>query len=309
MNIVFMGTPEFAIPSLTALIESTSIIAGVVTQPDRPQGRGNKPAPPPVKTLARKQGLSLLQPEKVRGPECIRWLQALKPELIVVVAFGQILPPAILAIPACGCINLHASLLPRYRGAAPINWALMNGEVTTGVTTMLMNEGMDTGDILLQREVPIAGDDDTRSLGGRLSVTGAQLLLETISQLQGKTLTPKPQDHSRASYAPPLKKEHGLIDWRRSAQEIHNQIRATIPWPGAFTSLEHQRLKTLRSTISEGSIQGPPGTVCRTGPEGIQVVTGSGYLTLTAVQLENRSAMSAAEFLRGHPIPPGALLG
>ena len=309
VNIVFMGTPEFAIPSLTALIASDSTLAGVVTQPDRPKGRGKKLTPSPVKNLALKHGVSLMQPEKVREQECLQWLKALKPDLIVVVAFGQILPPAVLAIPAYGCINLHASLLPCYRGAAPINWALINGEGKTGVTTIVMNEGMDTGDILLQRETPIAGDDDSLSLGGPLSVMGAQLLLETISQLKKKTLTPKPQNHSHASYAPPLKKEHGLIDWNRSAQDIHNQIRGTLPWPVAFTHFEHKLLKILRSAVSEGTAQAPPGTISRSGPGGIEVVTGKGYLTLTEVQLENRSTMSAAQFVRGHAIAAGSRLG
>lgn len=309
MNIVFMGTPEFAVPSLTALIARESTLAGVVTQPDRPKGRGRKLTPPPVKTAALNRGLSVVQPGKVREQECMQWLRALKPDLIVVVAFGQILPPEVLAIPAYGCINVHASLLPRYRGAAPINWALMNGEGETGVTTMLLNEGMDTGDILLQRAVAIADDDDALSLGKRLSVAGAELLLETLSGLKGKTLAPRQQDHSQASYAPPLKREHGLIEWRRSARDIHNQIRGTLPWPGAFTHFNHKRLKIIRSVMSECNAGVHPGTVSHAGTGGIQVATGKGYLTLTEVQLENRSAMSAAEFARGHGITEGSSLG
>ena len=309
MKIVFMGTPDFALPSLTALIQSDNTLCGVVTQPDRLRGRGKKLTPPPVKSLAGQHGIPVLQPEKVRAEECVRWLQDRAPDLIVVVAFGQILPAAVLTIPARSCINLHASLLPRYRGASPINRAIISGDETTGITTMLMNEGMDTGDILLQQEVPIAADDDALSLGRRLSDTGASLLLQTVSRLERNMLHPQPQNDSLASYAPPLKKEDGLIDWTGTARDIHNLIRGTVPWPGAFTHLAHKRFKILKSAISEGSDQLPPGTVARAGPEGIQVVTGRGCLTLTEVQMENRSAMKAGEFLSGHALPAGTRLG
>lgn len=309
MKIVFMGTPDFAIPSLAALIRSDDTVCGVVTQPDRLRGRGKKLTPPPVKSLAAEQGIPVLQPERVREEACVRWLEDLAPDLIVVVAFGQILPARVLSIPARGCINLHASLLPRYRGAAPINRAIINGDEATGLTTMLMNEGMDTGDILLQQEEPIAAGDDALSLSRRLSVAGASLLLETVSRLQRDMLTPQPQNGSCATYAPPLKKEDGLIDWTGSAREIHNRIRGTVPWPGAFTYLDRRRLKILKSSISEGAAQFPPGTVVHAGPEGIQTVTGEGYLTLTEVQLENRGKMKAADFLSGHALPAGTKLG
>jgi methionyl-tRNA formyltransferase len=309
VKIVFMGTPDFALPSLTGLIQSDHTVCGVVTQPDRLRGRGKKLTPPPVKSLAVQHGIPVLQPEKVREEGCVRWLNHRAPDFIVVVAYGQILPAAVLGIPPRGCVNLHASMLPRYRGAAPISRAIISGEEATGLTTMLMNEGMDTGDILLQKEEPIAGDDDAVSLSRRLSLAGASLLLETISLLQKNLLTPRPQNDSLASSAPPLQKEDGLIDWTRSAREIHNRIRGTLPWPGAFTHLGHKRLKILKSAVSEGSDQLPPGTVARAGPEGIQVVTGRGCLTLTEVQPENRGRMKAGEFLSGHPLPAGTRLG
>jgi methionyl-tRNA formyltransferase len=304
-----MGTPDFALPSLTALIRSGHALCGVVTQPDRVRGRGRTLTPPPVKTLAVAHGIPVLQPVKVREEDCLRWLKERAPDLIAVVAFGQILPAAVLAVPARGCINLHASLLPRYRGASPIHRAIISGDETTGITTMLMNEGMDTGDILLQQDVPIDAGDDALSLGRLLSDAGASLLLRTISQLERNLLHPHPQDDSRASYAPPLKKEDGLIDWTMSAREIHNLIRGTVPWPGAFTHLAHKRLKILKSAISAGCDGLPPGSVARAGPEGIQVVTGSGCLVLTVVQLENRGTMKAGEFVSGHPLPAGTRLG
>jgi methionyl-tRNA formyltransferase len=304
-----MGTPDFALPSLTALIRSDHTLCGVVTQPDRLRGRGKQLTPPPVKCLAVEHELPVLQPEKVRDEACVRWLGDRAPDLIVVAAFGQILPPSVLGIPARGCVNLHASLLPRYRGASPINRAIISGDETTGITTMLMNEGMDTGDILLQKEVPIAADDDAISLSKRLSDAGALLLLDTLNRMERNQLSPQPQNGSLATYAPPLKKEDGLIDWSVSARDIHNLVRGTVPWPGAFTHLAGKRLKILQSAIVEGRDQLPPGTVVHTGPEGIQVAAGRGCLALTEVQLENRSAMKAGEFVRGHLLPAGTRLG
>jgi len=303
-----MGTPDFAIPSLARLIASSNTIVGVITQPDRPKGRGKKLQPPPVKTLTLQHGLPLLQPEKVKEENFIQWLKAKNPDLIVVVAFGQILPPKILRIPQYGCINLHASLLPKHRGAAPINWALINGEEATGVTTILMNEWMDTGDILLQREIKIEQKDDALTLSHRLSTLGAKLLLETIIQLKKGTLTSLPQNHSKASYAPALKKEDGHIEWRKDAQAIYNQIRGTLPWPGAFTNLENKLLKIFKSTVLKDESHDHPGVISQVSPEGIKVATGKGYLLLTEIQLQDRKRMRAAEFIRGHPIPIGTIL-
>ena len=303
-----MGTPDFAIPSLSMLIASDNNILGVVTQPDRPRGRSKKLQPPPVKTLALQHGLPLLQPEKVKEDNFIQWLKSQNPDLIVVVAFGQILPPKILNIPSFGCINLHASLLPDYRGAAPINWALMNGEEKTGVTTILMNEWMDAGDVFLQRETTIGQEDDAVTLSQRLSTLGAKLLLETISQLKKGILIPMPQNHSKASYAPALKKKNGKIDWGNDARSIHNQIRGTLPWPGAFTNLENKRLKIFKSEVVESTSQNSPGNISQVNTEGIKVATGKGYLLLTDIQLQDRKRLSVKEFIRGHPIPIGTML-
>jgi len=305
LNIVFMGTPGFAIPSLTMLIASDNTIAGVVTQPDRPSGRGKKLTPPPVKTLALQHALPVLQPERVKEENAIQWLRSKKPDLIVVVAFGQILPPKILKIPSYGCINLHTSLLPQYRGAAPINWALINGEKKTGVSTILMNEWMDTGDIFLQMETKIEEKEDALTLSNRLSTLGAKLLLETISQLKRGGLTPTPQNHSKVTYAPLLKKDDGHIDWRKNAQAIHNQIRGTLPWPGAFTYLDKKLLKIFNSVVIDEENRGSPGKIFQVGAEGIKVATGKECLLLTEVQLQGRKRMNAAEFIKGHPVPTG----
>ena len=309
MNIIFMGTPDFAIPSLTLLLASDNTLAGVVTQPDRPRGRGKQLQPPPVKVLAQQHGLPIIQPEKVKEEDCLQWLKAQHPDLIVVVAFGQILPPRILRLPPHGCINLHASLLPHYRGAAPINRTIMNGDTKTGVTTMFMNEWMDTGDILIQRETDIEPDEDAPALRNRLATLGAKLLLETIHLLKRRELPSLPQDHSKASYAPPLKKEDGKINWQRSAQEIQNQIRGTLPWPGAFTKVGNKLLKIFKSGMGEGTPQGPPGTVTDVSTSGITVATGNGHLLITEVQLQDRKRMAAAEFVKGNPIPTGTQLG
>ncbi|MEE9504263.1 MAG: methionyl-tRNA formyltransferase [Thermodesulfobacteriota bacterium] len=308
MNIIFMGTPEFAIPSLAMLAASDNNILGVVTQPDRPRGRGKKLHPPPIKTLAQQHGLSVIQPVGVKEENFIKSLKGQNPDLIVVVAFGQILPPKILRIPHHGCINLHASLLPAHRGAAPINWALIKGEETTGVTTIFMNEWMDTGDILLKKEIEIEKTDDALSLSHRLSTLGAKLLLETIRQLKKGDLSSTPQDHSKASYAPALKKEDGNIEWKMEAQAIHNQIRGTVPWPGTATNLDNKLLKILKSKVIEEENQEPPGKISQVSPEGIKVATGKCYLLLTEVQLQDRKRMKAAEFVRGHPIPIGTML-
>ena len=308
MNIIFMGTPDFAIPSLARLIASDNNIMGVVTQPDRPRGRGKKLQPPPVKTLALQHGLIVVQPEDVKEDNFIQWLKTQNPDLIVVVAFGKILPPKILNIPSHGCINLHASSLPAYRGAAPINWVLINGEKKTGVTTILMNEWMDTGDILLQREIDIEQEDNALTLGQRLSTLGAKLLLETTSQLKKGVLLPTPQNHSEASYAPALKKEAGRIDWKKDAQAIHSQIRGTLPWPGAFTNLENKILKIFMSQVVECKSRDTPGKISQINPEGIKVATGKGYLLLTEVQLQDRRRMEVAEFIKGNSIPIGTML-
>ena len=309
MNIIFMGTPEFAVPSLAMLSASDNNLVGIVTQPDRPKGRGKHLHAPPVKLLALQHGLPLVQPEKIKEENFIQWVKTINPDLMVVVAFGQILPPKLLRIPSYGCINLHASLLPNYRGAAPINWALINGETRTGVTTILMNEWMDAGDILLQRETDIAPEDDALTLSHHLSILGAKLLFETISQLKRGMLHPLPQDHSKASYAPLLKKEDGHIDWKKEAKIIHHQIRGTFPWPGGFTTWENKFLKIFKSKVIDEEMKEQPGTVSQVSLEGIKVATGKGYLVLTELQLQDRKKMSAAEFIRGHHLEKGMKLG
>ena len=309
MNIIFMGTPEFAVPSLAMLSASDNNLVGIVTQPDRPKGRGKHLHAPPVKLLALQHGLPLVQPEKIKEENFIQWVKTINPDLMVVVAFGQILPPKLLRIPPYGCINLHASLLPNYRGAAPINWALINGETRTGVTTILMNEWMDAGDILLQRETDIAPEDDALTLSHHLSILGAKLLFETISQLKRGMLHPLPQDHSKASYAPLLKKEDGHIDWKKEAKIIHHQIRGTFPWPGGFTTWENKFLKIFKSKVIDEEMKEQPGTVSQVSLEGIKVATGKGYLVLTELQLQDRKKMSAAEFIRGHHLEKGMKLG
>jgi methionyl-tRNA formyltransferase len=304
-----MGTPDFAIPSLTLLLASDNTLAGIITQPDRPKGRGKQLKPPPVKVLAKQHGLPVIQPEKVKDEDCVQWIKAQHPELIVVVAFGQILPPKILRLPQHGCINLHASLLPYYRGAAPINRSIMNGDTTTGVTTMFMNEWMDTGDILLQKDIHIEPDEDAPALRNRLATLGAKLLLETIHRLKRGELTSLQQDHDKATYAPPLTKDDGKIDWQQSALDIHNQIRGTLPWPGAFTKVGNKLLKIFKGALGDASPQDPPGTVTSVNSDSITVATGKGAIRITEIQLQDRKRMTVSAFVKGNPIPVGTQLG
>jgi methionyl-tRNA formyltransferase len=307
MRIVFMGTPEFACPTLKLLIERGEQVVAVVTQPDRPKGRGQQTLAPPVKSLALEHGIPVLQPVKVRHPDAIEEIRALKPDLIVVVAFGQILPKALLEIPTCGCINVHASLLPRYRGAAPLNWCIINGETETGVTTMLMDVGLDTGDMLLKSVTPIDPDEDTSSLHNRLSGIGAELLGETIDLAAKGLLAPEKQDDALTCYAPMLKKEDGLIDWSKDAPGIKNLVRGMTPWPGAYTYLEDKLVKVYRVGSASGS--GRPGEVLTAGRDGIEVACGKGSVLIYELQLEGKKRLPAAEFLAGCKLAPGATLG
>src|SRR5512147_571289 len=235
MRIVFMGTPDFAVPSLEALLKSPDEVVGVVTQPDRPKGRGQVLTPSPVKQVALREHIPILQPTKMKDPDFLAALGAWKPDLIAVAAFGRILPPVILSLPPKGCINVHGSLLPKYRGAGPIQWAIINGETETGITTMLMDEGMDTGAMLLQEKIAIAPDDTAGSLSPRLAEVGGRLLVETLARLKAGTVVPQVQDHAQATMAPLLKKEDGAINWTVSATAIANRVRGLTPWPGAYT--------------------------------------------------------------------------
>ncbi|KXG75558.1 Methionyl-tRNA formyltransferase [Fervidicola ferrireducens] len=306
MKIVFMGTPDFALPSLEALIEHGYDVLAVVTQPDRPKGRKRTLTPPPVKVKAEKYGIRVYQPEKIRDESFVKVLESLAPELFVVVAYGQILPPSVLRIPSIGCINVHASLLPKYRGAAPIQWAIINGEEKTGVTTMWMDEGMDTGDIFLQKEVAIDPEWSAVELSEVLSKVGSELLLETLEKIKAKDIIRVPQNHAEATYAPVLKKEDARIDWKNSTRAIYDLIRGVQPWPGAFTFRRGVELKIWRAEIYATGESGEPGRVLGIDKErGILVGTGDGVLLITELQEAGKKRMSAAEYLRGHSIAEG----
>jgi methionyl-tRNA formyltransferase len=307
LRIVFMGTPDFACPTLQMLLDRGERVVAVVTQPDRPKGRGQQLQPPPVKELARRHAIPVLQPVKVRVPEAIEEIRALRPDLIVVVAFGQILPKALLDIPPRGCINVHASLLPRYRGAAPLNWCIINGETETGVTTMLMDVGLDTGDMLVKRSLAIDPEEDARSLHDRLALLGATAMAQTLDLLVQDALVPEKQDDSQSCYAPMLKKELGCLDWNKDPQTLKNLVRGVTPWPGAYTWLDGKLLKVFR--IRVGSSAGQPGTVLRADREGLEVACQGGSLIIDELQLEGKKRLAAAEFLAGYQVPAGTSLG
>ena len=304
MNIIFMGTPDFALPTLQQLHESDHHVLAVVTQPDRPKGRNRKPAPPPVKQFAVEHGFPVLQPETIM-PDLIKALGDLEPDFIIVVAFGQILKKDLLALPRHFCINLHSSLLPKYRGAAPINWAIINGDKETGVTTMKMDTGLDTGDTLLSWKTPIRDKDDAQSLHDTLAREGARLVLETLRQLEEENLQPVPQDSNLSSYAPKLRKEDGLIDWSKSAAEIHNRIRGLEPWPGAYTFSKSKRLRIYKTEMAPSGSGDQAGKIARISDHGIEVGTGDGRILVTQLQPEGKKRMAAKSFLAGHKINPG----
>ena len=307
MKIIFMGTPEFAVPSLRALVDSGDEVVAVVTQPDKPKGRGLEVAPPPTKVLAERHGIPVLQPAKIKTEEFFNELKKFNPDLICVAAYGKILPKNILDLPHYGCINVHASLLPKYRGAAPINWAIIRGEKVTGITTMKMDEGMDTGDMLLKKEVPIEDEDTGETLSEKLSEIGARLLIETIRLLKEGQLNPIPQDHSQANYAPMLKKEDGKIDWQKSAEEIRNLIRGALPWPSAYTNLEGKLLKIYKARLAEGG--GKPGEVMKSDSGILRVATGKGTIDILELQIEGGKKLQTQVFLRGRRIEEGMVLG
>ena len=306
-RIVFFGTPSFALLPLEELLQGPDEVVGIVTQPDREKGRGRKVVPSPIKELALQRGILLLQPEKVRERAFQEEIRNLQPELFVVVAYGQILPKPLLQIPKYGAVNVHASLLPKYRGAAPMVWAILQGERVTGVTTMMMDEGMDTGDILLQAEVSIHEDETGETLHDRLALVGSQLLLETVKGLKAGNVHPIPQDPSKATYAPLLKKEDGRIDWTMEAWEIDRQVRALHSWPGAFTGWDGQWLKIYRGEVRKKIVQGRAGMVSWVGADFIEVETGKGSFLIKEVQLEGKRRMSVREFLSGHSVMVGTV--
>lgn len=308
MRIVFMGTPEFAVPTLKMLMERKETIIAVVTQPDRPVGRGQQIKASPVKQCALAHNLNVLQPERIKRPEFLEAFKSLQPDLAVVAAYGQIFSKALLDIPSCGFINVHSSLLPAYRGPAPINRALINGDTETGITIMQVSEGMDMGDIIIQEKMPILQDDSANTLHDRLADFGAGLLAKSLDLLKAGLWCPVPQNHAQATYAPMLKKEDGLIDWSRDARSIFNQIRGLTPWPGCFTYLEGKLLRVHRADASEKCFAANPGTIVSASRDGIEVAAGRGSLFIRELQLEGKKRLPAEDFLKGHTLAPGVQL-
>jgi len=318
MRIVFCGTPQFAVPTLKHLLAQPDFeIAGVITQPDRPRGRGQELSLSPVKQVAKAAHLPVHQPEKIRAPEAQGLLKEVSPDCVVIIAYGQIIPAGLLSIPPYGWINLHASLLPKYRGAAPINWAIVNGETRTGVTTMRIDAGMDTGDMLLQREIEIGPTETAPELVLRLSELGAPLMAETLRRLAAGTIVPRAQNHAEASYAPMLKKEGGRIDWNRSAREIYNRMRGLAPWPGAYTTFRGQACHVLGEPVSKGvgATLPPggggvaPGTLFGEKNELFVMCGDATVLRVVSVKVEGRKQVSASEFANGARLKAGERFG
>lgn len=307
MKIIFMGTPDFAVPCLKKLVEEGHDVPVVFTQPDKPKGRGHKMLPPPVKQAAEELGIEVVQPLSLKKGEdaekSLEIINKISPDLIVVVAFGQILPKTVLDAPKFGCINVHASLLPKYRGAAPMQWCILNGEKKTGVTTMMMDVGLDTGDMLLKSEVEIGENETLSELHDELSVCGSKLLIETIKKLESGKIERTPQNDSESTYSPMITKDMSLLDFNESAQSVHNRIRAIT----GFAFLDHRRIKILGSVLTGRKSNETPGTVC--SPEDFSVVCGDGeVITFTEVQPEGGKRLKTADFLRGNKLEKGAVL-
>ncbi len=312
MNIVFAGTPDFATVPLAALLDARYTISAVLTQPDRPAGRGRKPQPSPVKLLANQHGLPVYQPETLKDPDIQQTLRALAPDLMVVVAYGLILPATVLEIPRFGCINIHASLLPRWRGAAPIQRALLAGDAGTGVTIIQMDRGLDTGAMLQRDECPITPGETTGSLHDKLAALGARALVDVIGRIVDGTISGVPQDEAQACYAAKIDKAEAELDWSRPAVELERQVRAFNPWPVAYTVLPpHGRLRVWRAHVlaTESAVDNGPGVMVHAGREGIDVSTGAGILRLTDIQLAGGRPMPAGDFINAHAVPVGAVLG
>jgi len=307
-NLIFMGTPDFAVPSLKALFENGYNVLMVVTQPDRPKGRGRKVIPPPVKEAAQSFGYDVIQPVSIKDKDFFDTIVQLKSDIFIVVAYGHILPRNILAIPKTGVINLHASLLPKYRGSAPIQWAIINGEKETGVTTMLLDEGMDTGDILLSSKAKITKVDTSATLHDRLSVLGADLLIKTLKAFENNDINPIAQDHGSATYAPLLKKSDGRIVWEKNAEHIASFIRGVTPWPGAFTFQDNKRLKIFSAKPISVEVNESPGTVVKGFPDELRIATGKGALSVIEIQGASGKRLLIKDFLMGNQMPPGTVL-
>lgn len=307
MRIVFMGTPEFAVPSLDILVKNGMDVVMVVTQPDKPKGRGYKVSYPPVKEYALKNNIPVMQPEKIGSSESVEQLKKLNPDLFVTCAFGQFLTQEVLDIPRYGTVNVHGSLLPKYRGAAPIQWAIINGEEKTGVTTMLTALKLDAGDILMSREIPVDDDMTAGQLHDKMSVLGAELLLETIHALEQNTITPVPQNEAEATYAPRIVRETGKINWEASAVSVHNLVRGTDPWPGAYSYLGGRRIRIWKTKIRDKElISGKkPGTIIDVKRNFISVQTGKGVVDVFEIQYDGGKRMTVEQYLCGHEIKPG----
>ncbi|MBL0713284.1 MAG: methionyl-tRNA formyltransferase [Desulfosarcina sp.] len=303
-----MGTPDFAVPALRALAAGPHRVLAVVTQPDRPKGRGRKLTPPPVKTLALDLGYPVIQPQNYADPVFAEAVRRYAPDWFIVIAHGHILKKVHLALPRLGALNVHASLLPRHRGPAPIQWSIINGDTETGVTTMLMDEGLDSGDMLLTARTAITPDDTAASLHDRLAVMGADLLMETLAGLAADRIKPVSQEHAAATYAPMLTKADGQIQWSRPGHKIDALIRGLTPWPGAYTFYQGKRLKIFKVCPSTTTHPAAPGTILPGFQDELRVATGDGALSIVEIQGQGGRRMPAADFLKGHPIPPGARL-
>ena len=309
MRIIFMGTPDFSVGTLEALIAAGHEVVLAVTQPDKPKGRGKAMQAPPVKEAALAHGIEVFQPRRVREPESVEYLRTFRADVIVVVAFGQILPKEILEMPPCGCINVHASLLPKYRGAAPIQWAVINGERVSGVTTMRMDEGLDTGDMIMKEEVGLAPKETGGSLFDRLSRAGAELCVKALAAIEDGTAEYTPQDHSQATKVGLIHKKFGFIDWNKSAEELECLIRGLNPWPSAYTKLNGKTLKIWDADVAEGNTKAAPGSITDVAKDALYVQTGDGILRINEIQLEGKKRMSCSAFLRGYSVKDTEKLG
>ena len=305
MKIIFMGTPDFSVGTLEALIEAGHEVVLAVTQPDKPKGRGKEMQFTPVKECAVKHGIPVFQPRRVREPECIEELRKYEADVMVVVAFGQILPKEILEMTEYGCINVHASLLPKYRGAAPIQWAIIDGEEVTGVTTMQMDEGLDTGDMLLKTIIPIEAKETGGSLFDKLAEAGAKLCVETLDGLVAKTIVPEAQGETPTAYAKQIKKELGDIDWTWDGKAIERLIRGLTPWPSAYSNWNGKQMKIWDAEITDGNTEETPGTIVKVEKDAFYVQTGNGLLKVCELQIPGKKRMDAGAFLRGYQVKTG----
>lgn len=309
MRIVFMGTPDFSVPTLEALVASEHEVVGVVTQPDKPKGRGKEIHMSPVKECALKYNIPVYQPVRAREESFVDEMRALHPDVMVVIAFGQILPKTLLELPKYGCVNIHASLLPKYRGAAPIQWAVINGDEETGITTMMMDVEMDTGDMLEKTVVKLDPNETGGSLFDRLSLLGGDLILSTLEKLEKGELTPIAQDHEKATYVKKISKSMGDIDWTKDAASIERLVRGLNPWPSAFTRWNGKMLKIWEAKVlPNGENQAPCGSVLSADEQGIKIQTGEGVLCVTSLQLEGKKRMDTAAFLRGYQVEAGCMM-